>query len=306
MRGVLTAIVMGAAGSVVMAQPSAAQPLIPPTTAPARSEPGLDRGKVDLRPKFRKGSETRFVMNIESDDSTKMTKTDETARTVKQEIGLTLRCVDADAEKGATLEMVFDSFKLDMKAPTGDVSFDSTKPTKDDDVMAEVMKSIVGLKQRVVVDPEGNISSVSGGADAAAGALLGQFTGADLVQNVFGPIFSLKKGGGTVSVGEKWTTEDTIEGAGAKTRVRMTHSVTSLRGSKATVDLSGSVTIDPKSSGGPMPAVKDSSIAGQATWDTEAGMLSALDVRQTLVTETSGSEGAAVRRWKQTVKVVRK
>ncbi len=46
--------------------------IAPPSLPPSPGEPGVRMGKVDLRPRFQKGSETRYVMRVKSDNNVNM------------------------------------------------------------------------------------------------------------------------------------------------------------------------------------------------------------------------------------------
>lgn len=262
--------------------------------------------EVDLRPKFKKGQEIRFTLNLESAGKQVAPGAgDQTSTTTSQQIGLLLRVGEANPETGATLDLVYESFKMSLKAPTGDVTFDSSKPADKDDPTDQVLRSIVGLSLKVKVNPDGEITSVDGGEDGLAGALAGQFTGADMIKGVFGPVFNVKPGKPKAAVGESWTTEDVLQGGAASTRVKMVHTLRSLQGGNANIDINGSVTIDP-SSGALKAGVKDSSITGKAVWDTERGMLSRLETDQKLTVETKSAQGSSLSSQSMKVRVVRK
>ncbi|MFA6043688.1 MAG: DUF6263 family protein [Phycisphaerales bacterium] len=266
-----------------------------------------ERGpEVDLRPKFKKGDEIRFTMNLDTAGRQVTPGAGDQSTSTTQQIGLLLRVKDSNPETGATLDLVYESFKMNVKAATGDVSFDSTKPANKDDVSDELLRSIVGLTLNVKVNPDGEITEVSGGDGAGAAAgLASQFTGADMIKGVFGPVFSVKKGKSKAAVGESWTTEDVLQGGAAATRVKMTHTLKSVQGNNANIDIKGSVIIDPSSSG--MKAgVKDSTIGGRAVWDIERGMLSRLETDQKLTVETKTDQGSSLSTQTMNLKVVRK
>lgn len=260
--------------------------------------------EVDLRPKFKKGEEIRFTMNLDTSGRDVTPGAGEQTKSTQQQIGLLLRVKDSNPETGATLDLVYESFKITVKAPTGDVSFDSSKPADKDDMTDQVLRGIVGLTLKVKVDANGEITEVSGGDGGAASALSGQFSGAEMIKGVFGPVFSVKKGTPKVSVGESWTTEDVLQGGAASTRVKMTHTLKSVQGNNANIDIKGSVVMDP-SSGGMKAGVKDSSISGRAVWDIERGMLARLETDQKLTVETKTDQGSSLSSQTMNLRVVR-
>ncbi len=290
--------------SVVLVAGVAGVPLPGEASALGALVPALGP-EVDLRPKFKKGEEIRFTLNLDSSGKQVTPGTGDQTTTTSQQIGLLLRVKDVNPETGATLDLVYESLKLNVKASTGDVSFDSTKPADKDDVTDQVLRGIVGLTLNVKVDPDGQIKEVGGGdAGGLAGALAGQFSGPDMIKGVFGPVFSVKKGKPKASVGESWTTEDVLQGGAASTRVKMTHTLKSVQGNNANIDIKGSVIVDP-SSGGLKAGVKDSSISGRAVWDIESGMLARLETDQKLTVETKTDQGSSLSTQTMTVRVVR-
>lgn len=275
---------------------------VPECAALVSAEQGPE---VDLRPKFKQGEEIRFTMNLDTSGRQVTPGAGDQSTTTEQQIGLLLRVKESNPETGAILDLVYESFKMNVKAPTGDVSFDSSKPASKDDMTDELLRGIVGLTLSVKVNPDGEITSVSGGEGAGVGAgLAGQFTGADMIKGVFGPVFSIKKGKPKAAVGESWTTEDVLQGGAASTRIKMTHTLKSIQGNNANIDIKGSVVIDPSSSG--MKAgVKDSSIGGRAVWDIERGMLSRLETDQKLTVETKTDQGSSLSSQTMNLRVVR-
>lgn len=261
-----------------------------PAVVSAQERPGVRPGsaEVDLRPRFSKGQEVRLRMVLDSRQAGG--EGEESNMSIKQEIGLVLRCTEADPEKGYMLDLVYESLKASIHTPVADVEFDSTKPPSPDDPYDAILRPLVGWKQVVAMDRAGNISRVESGTSPGniAGALAGKFSAADVFRSIFGPITTTKKGTGKAPVGEKWTTESSIEGPGGTMRIEMTHTLTSHTGGRATINSTGRVTLEPSSGapGLPQARIGDSTITGRTVWDTEAGMLVESESRQRLVVQT--------------------
>jgi hypothetical protein len=226
---------------------------------------------------------------------------------IKQEIGLTLKCTSVSADGAASLELVYDSLKFDMQSDALDVSFDSAKKD-DDDPMADLLKAIVGTTLTLQADADGTITSVGAGA-APAGLpanIAQQFTGADIIKNFFGPITTLQKGSGKVSVGESWTNEDTIAGGMGNFRMRTTYTLRSYSAPRANVSMNGSMTLD-GSTTGPVD-LREGTTTGNYVWDTEEGMLRSMDVtmRTVVNTKLAGDDTPSESRSESTVKITRK
>jgi hypothetical protein len=163
------------------------------------AQPATKAGpKADLRPKFKVGQETRFKLDLDS-NGTQATPAAGEGQPLKQTMGATIlfKCRDTNPETGSTLEVVYETLKLKMQRPGISVDFDSSKPSNPDDPMDATIGSILGTKLNVKMDKDGNITSVDGGA----GDMAEQFSGADLMKNMFGPLFTTKKGTGQAAVG---------------------------------------------------------------------------------------------------------
>ncbi len=266
-------------------------------------------GLVDLRAKFREGTKASFKLVMENKNDLPGGEPNKPEQVVKQEIGLTLRVRSVTEQGNATVELVYDSLKFDMKSDALDVSFDSTKKADQEDPMAEVLRSVVGLTLTLQADSNGNITSVgsSGGPGTGApGELTQQFTGADIVKNFFGPIMTLQNGSGRVSVGESWTNEDTIAGGLGNFRIKTTYTLRSHNAPTANVDMSGQMSLDGSNTG---PAdLREGTLKGKYVWNTEEGMLTSMDMtmRTIVNTKLTGENNPAESRSESKVTITRR
>lgn len=294
-----------------------------PASRPGAAEPAAGRS-VDLRPKFRKGQEIRVNAQMSSREIVSAAKATPAGRTpsqpstrpvtpsrspgatrpatpsttpgtttppapepsaFSQEMGLLLRVTSADPEKGATADLVFESFKLKGTTAVGDVDFDSTKKsTTPDDPIAEALRGVVGTTLEVVFDRDGNITSAQAkrsanpAGDDLSGMLAGAFTGGDLIKSLVGPITSGKPGSPTVRVGEKWTEQSRMGAGGGEWTIDVTKTLSSVRGNVAMIEMRGDVRLDNASPGGPSLGVSaQAPYTGTCEWDLERGFLKRLD-----------------------------
>ncbi|MCE7973769.1 MAG: hypothetical protein DYG92_05485 [Leptolyngbya sp. PLA1] len=272
--------------------------------AAAQTQP--ERGaKVNLRPRFEKGQELRYTMIIES--STVDSQAGE-PQSSSQEIGLLLRCTKSDPESGYTLDLVYESLKMKVRSPLATIEFDSTRPAKADDPADAALRTIVGLTLPVTMDKDGNISSVGAG-DAVGGAmsaLVGQFSGGDMIRGMFGPIMTGRKGTGEASVGESWTNDDVIDGPAGQMKISLTHTLDSHSGGKATIPMRGKVTLSPSSGATGKVAIRDSSISGKTVWDTGLGQLVSLESRQRVVVDSNHESQTSSQTQEMNVRVTRR
>mgnify|MGYP000667802842 CR=1 FL=1 len=239
--------------------------------------------KVNLRPRFTPGQEIRYMMELEINSTAA-----EQVQKITQEIGLLLRVKDTSPESGSTLELVYESLKLSSGGMLGGIEFDGAKPRPADDSQAaihDMLKPIIGLTLTIKMDRDGNISSVTGGGNLPA-HVAAQFTGADGIKNLVGPITSLNKSPGMVAVGESWHNKDSMQAPMGTMNIATTHTLKRHKGADAEIEITGTVTLDPSAATGlPQVAIKDSTLTGIAHWDTEVGMLKSMETNQRLSTE---------------------
>jgi hypothetical protein len=257
------------------------------TPPPPEKKETASGGGVDLRPKFRKGEDARFKLEMTSTNRTKtggastpaaptpskptpgrrgpqkppapVTGDDaapsQTENVMKQEIGLRLHVTEAQPEGGAVVELVYESLKLSVQSDGVLSDFDSTKPPSKnnaDDPIAAMLKPMVGSVIKLKVDKDGNITDVSGGNGLVPSALLGDLgggSGGGDAKSMFGSLFSIKKGNGRARIGEKWTDVDVMESSPiGNFKMTTENTLKSAAGGKATVDFTG--TMAPDSEGG--------------------------------------------------------
>lgn len=122
-----TPAAMAQAGNPDFSQPSQPKP------APSNPRPSdSDRpstGPVDLRPKFRPGTEVRYAFQQRS--ASVFTPTDDPKakqdQKMDQSIGLLMRVTEA-SDQGATLQIVYESVRIKLVTPDDKGEFDSTRP----------------------------------------------------------------------------------------------------------------------------------------------------------------------------------
>jgi hypothetical protein len=252
------------------AWPSAALAQPTPTDQPKSTA----SDQVDLRPKFRQGQQVKF--NLEMDSTNEIGAGEGSINsTVKQQLGLTLKVKQVATNGAATLDLVYDSLVFTSEGPTGKVEFDSTKPANQQDVFDATLRSVVGLTLTLQTDETGKITSVN---------MLQQFSAADFVRGLFGPITSIKGDDGLAKVGETWSTETNMGGAMGTMKLKNDYTLKSHRASRAEIDMQGSLTLDASLSG--MARIRESSLSGSSTWNTEEGMLERMNMNMNVVVET--------------------
>jgi hypothetical protein len=297
----------GGGGNPRFDQPTDAKP------QPARST----EGRYDLRPKFEKGQNIKLKLEVNnlaeqpaieidmledpeqkpakpSRPSTPPGKRDVEKTKSRIEFGIVMNVQNVDAAGNATVGMTFQTVKVSVDGPGMKEEFDSTKPPKapkpgEVDIIGTVLKPLVGTTMTLTVDRSGNISSVTGGEGFA---MLGQVTpgsgGSGSLPQVIGPIFNIKKGDGFARIGEAWENTDKLS-SGLMGDFKMTakHTLESVAGNIAKVDLKGKIEAGSMAPGGTTFQVKDSSYRGSYSWDLARGMIKSMGTSMSMTIEHS-------------------
>ncbi|MBL8757659.1 MAG: hypothetical protein JNK35_04415 [Phycisphaerae bacterium] len=331
---------------------------IPASIPDGPKDPAARMGKVDLRPRFQKGSETRYVMRIRSDNSVNMpglipgmpgetepakptpspsAPSSQPARPgskppqppqpaappdgtgqgqrTEQEIGILLRVVEATAEDGAKVELVYERVKVSIQAGGTEMFWDSTKPKHpnsqldDSEILEPMYRRLVGAKMTIIFDATGNVKSVEGGSELALPAGLGA-AGLPIdpkkLASLFGPVSSSNSGSGLYDVGEKWTNVDDVD-TGVMGRFKMitTNELRAARLDEADVYFTGRIEAGSESGtpGSPFQ-LKDSRYQGKFTWDRLRGQLKSMESEQD-VTIAGGPGVSGGMKAKSTVRIER-
>lgn len=246
---------------------------------------------VSLRPKWSKGQELRYTLRLDVGSRTESEEAGLSGgNTIQQDIGLLLRVKEVNAETGAVVDLVYESLKLKMTQDDTVIEFDSDKPAKADDANDPLLRPIVGLTLELRLDRDGNIKSISGGeklAGTQAAAIANNFTGADIIKSLMGPVFSLRPGRAAAAVGDTWTNEDVITAALGDMKLTTTTTLKSLNGAVANLGIRGTIALTPSGGTGGLPpiSIKDSSFTGDAQWNTETGSLVTMTTKQSIKTE---------------------
>jgi len=292
---------------------------------------------VDLRPRWEQGEVIRYVMTLRSHNRIVEAKADAVAKpapkaklrpgqpaavedpaitqTLTQEITFTLRPIKVEPEAGATVDMVYERVKIHMITGEDELEFDSSKPAKgdEDNPLRMLTDGMVGAKQSIRFERDGQITSVSGGGQPGieqalrklgGGAGIGGGGGAG-AGDLFGMIRSSGTGATLVKVGDNWTHRDELS-AGAFGALSMVtnYMLRSAGSGRATVQMNGK--LESKSADGPTSPVKigPTRLMGEYIWDTARGQLLSLENEQEVQISMGGPDGTRMNS-KQTMRVER-
>lgn len=306
--------------------------------APGGQQPGQNPGQTPgqspgTKPKTPGGPSTP-AQKPAADTSTQVTE---------QEITLSEKVIDFKPEVGATVQLVYQRVKVKIKTEElGDFEYDSDAaktpapggnpgttpggksppgtpgktppgqlpPPKKDPLDAIIEQAVmpdysgvVGTVLTLKVDPNGNITSVTGGENLAKGGLMGAMgslpANADSFKGLFGPIRpdaanstgkpSSKPG--FAKVGDKWSTSDTVSvGPMGDMRLTTEHTVKSVKGTEAEIGVVGKAQSaslgNPGSTPGAAPGghpsvtIPTSNYRGTYMWDSRRGQLRSMLIEQ--------------------------
>lgn len=304
----LAKLIVGGVGGVVLAMVVSCGVASPAWAQDASKTAARANDQVDLRPKFRTGDQTRFNMNLNITSTQQAGEAGSIAQTVKQTLGLALKVREAKADGTAKLDMVYESIKLEATSPLMSMSFDSSQPKDKDDETGKLLRPLVGLTLALETDERGVITKVTPQMPAGAtvpGNLLEQFTAADVVKGLFGPILSISAGSGFAKVGESWVNESTMQGSLGNMSLKNTYTLRSHDGASALLDIKGTVGLASAATGG-IADIKDGTISGTANWDTKSGMLRSMEMTQRMHVSTRLGDQSTSSTQDMTVRVERK
>lgn len=279
-----------------------------PVFAQTTAEPARTADRVDLRPKFKTGDQTRFSMDLNITSSQQAGDAGALSQNVKQTLGLTLKVREARADGTAKLDMVYDSIKFEAVSPLMTTKFDSAQPADKDDDAGKVLRPLVGLTLALETDERGAITKVTPQVPAGSAInpmALQQFTAADVVKGLFGPILSISGGSGFAKVGESWVNESVMQGSMGNMSLKNTYTLRSHDGANATLDIKGTVGLASSPAGG-VADIKDGSISGVANWDTRSGMLKSMEMTQRMQVATRLGELSTSSTQDMTVRIERR
>lgn len=296
--------------------------------APALPEEGTRGEKVDLRPRFEKGSEIRYSLKMNNESKGTITglpgmpamptlpdidekpakdgaaKPDAApSQQMEQQIDFVLRVKDTDPEKGSTVELVYERARIKMT--TGDSTFesDSEKPApkgrEDEDILRPFVQGMVGTTITMEVDPSGNITKVSGGDNLMFPGMMqkaGLLNDPKTLGPLFGPLNTKKSGSGLAAVGDKWSNIDNMElGPFGAMKMTTEHTLRSHKNAEAEVFFNGRTEPNTES-GSPAAPLKlaHTSYRGKYTWDTRLGQLKAMENELEVTMEGPGAGGGTM------------
>jgi hypothetical protein len=253
---------------------------------------------VDLRPKFEKGAEATYTLALSADNQYTMGAAtgDAQKQHVEQELGLRLNVKEVDPEKGATVDLVYESIKFKTEGGMMAAEFDSKQPADKDagNMVAEAFRPLVGMTLTLTVDKDGNVTEVKGGEELSkgmTGQMLAGYTTTGGVRGLLGPIFSTRQAKTEANVGDTWTYEDVMPGSMlGQMKIVSNHTLKSVDAGMATIDLTGKIEL--KGNGmGPKVEMKEGSYDGTYIWDSKAGMLKSMKTTQVATMEGDMGSG---------------
>ncbi len=189
------------------------------------------------------------------------------------------------------------------------------------DLLATLVRGMVGTVITMKVDPRGNVVSVTGGEALTGNGIPGLMPGGSGMpgptpQGALNWIIQSPGTDGMATVGESWTNEDKVENSPiGGFKMVTTHKLTSAHGGLATVTFTGRMERLSEAAGAPGGGgggggttafqVKRSHYGGRYLWDTEGGALREMESEQSVAIEGRVSDVGMTMTSESSVKITR-
>lgn len=269
-------------------------------------QPAPSEAAVTIKPKFEKGQEYRFRVQVDRTDTNKLMNAPApasaepgTEEQKPQPIAVTSRAaldteqvlrVVETAEAGATLELEIASIKANVEIPAGKFAYDSTKPEDDkdrDNIALQTYKPIVGVKFTLKTDADGAVTDITGNSEyqglGSMAAYLQLLTGTENLRSRLNMMLVARRGDGVAKIGDTWSNVETtpFRQINANFEVLMNSTLRSVADGTASVDTTGGMRFLPINPDGKMEwSIKDPSLLASAVWSTTDGIVKTLTVDQ--------------------------
>lgn len=291
-----------------------------PTTARAQeSKPAAAAGEaIALKPAFKQGQVYKFVYHVERSDtniiggaSPNAGATPSSTVTVDADMTVTVKAV---SEGGYSLDLAVNAIKASAKLPSGESSFDSSKPEDDkdrDNPAFQAFKPLVGMVLTLVADSSGVITSVEGDPANPLGSLAPTavqfFANTDYLKFRWNNALIAKRDGAPVKPGDSWSQTDVFMAAQVgRFEQTVKRTLKSVKDGIATIDSTGDIKIFPAKEGAPLAfALKDTSILATSTWDVKDGISRTLQMQRTFTLDGSAQGVPVTRKSEETFSINR-
>ncbi|MBM4107314.1 MAG: hypothetical protein FJ255_00610 [Phycisphaerae bacterium] len=263
-----------------------------PAAAAARA---ADAAKpVDLRPKWTVGQDVRYKIVADGTNEMDVPGMGAQKTTDRQEIVVRLTPKEV-GEGGAKVELTYESIKINVEgSPRGPQTFDSTKPDEPGP-LAQALRPILGLTLTLHMDRNGNITEVTGGDDVQVNPRsqwAGRLVQKGGVSSMFGRVITGNRTTGEANVGDTWQTADKIDlSAMGSVKLTAENTLKGLSGDVATIGIKGTLELDASRAQAMQVNLTSGAYEGSAQWDTAAGQLNSMEVKQSMAVEAEGPMG---------------
>lgn len=262
--------------------------------ADALAAPGEVVKPVDLRPKWTVGQDVRYKIVAEGTNEMDVPGMGPQKTTDRQEIAVRLTPKEV-TEGGAKVELTYEAIKVNVEgSPRGPQTFDSTKPDEGGP-LGQALRPIVGLTLTLHVDPNGNITEVTGGDSVQVNPRsqwAGRLVQKGGVSSMFGRVISGNRASGQANVGDTWQTSDRIDLSSMGTvKLDAENTLNGLSGNVATIGIKGKLELDTSRAQAMQMTLTNGTYEGSVQWDVGAGQLNAMEVKQSMSVEAEGPMG---------------
>ncbi|MFM9959336.1 MAG: DUF6263 family protein [Phycisphaerales bacterium] len=234
--------------------------------------------KVDLKPKFAKDNETKWVLDEKTNGNLKQ---GENARKAEQNQTLHLtRKVTAVDETSATIELTITRVVAEVTPPMGGdkLTFDSDQPADKDagNMLALQFRQMVGQPYVFTVALNGDITAVKPPETVLSS------DSADALKIKFGPLFQIKPGETLAAIGETWERNDPVGGrSGVALESKSKMTLSEVKDDVATIAIAATLAFK-EGQTPPGMELKESGTKGDIRWSMTDGSLVELKTVQAM------------------------
>lgn len=289
----------------------------PPAALAQDSKPAAGEA-VTLKPAFKPGQVYKFTYHIERTDTNTIGGAGPNAGaapsssvTADADMSVSVKTV---SESGYALDLKVDAIRASAKLPSGESSFDSSKPEDDKDrnnPSFQAFKPLVGMVLTLVADSSGVITSVEGEPAVPLGSLAPTavqfFANSDYLKFRWNNALIAKRDGAPVKPGDSWSQTDVFM-APQVGRFEQTikRTLKSVKDGIGTIDGTGDIKVYPAKEGAALAfEIKDTSILATSTWDVKDGLSRSLQMKRNFTLDGSAQGIAVTRKSEETFSITR-
>lgn len=234
---------------------------------------------ADLRTKIAPEDRAGFTLRIEGHGSEDY-RGSNMKRMEVREYGLLVEGAGTDEDGNHLIDLTFERVYMQVRGGSMELTFDSDNPIEQDvgNLLAPTTRPLIGVRVRLAVEENGTIVSDSTPDDPSqiTNPVLQTFIGREVLQGLFGQIFTTFHETGIAEPGESWKRDESFYMLTVPVETETVYTLESAQGDTATISITGGFTQNLGSS--PIDPVS-TALEGNIEWDVKRGMAKSVRLR---------------------------